>query len=862
MPLAPTDSDLLLSSVDSALKLLQLTVAVSVEDQLFVLARYPESHNTMLAIRNALRSLRRSPAFAVVSILSLGLALGLVAMTFGLVDAMRHPRTAMQEPERLYSVRYFGEGAAGRVNVAEHIDVLQRMIPSAEAVAFQAFTRGDVLIAGETRLQASGWRVSTNYFSVLGVRPIAGRLFSDATANDDAVASVVISERLWHSVFEAEPRLERLAVTIEGSDETRRMQVVGVVPEELANEANANFWLAVPQDVRGFLARERSIYPILRLKTDATIEGLNTEFERAGEYLTSVHGTGRNKFGYSVRPMAHDALRVHDLAWLLVAAAIAVLVIACSNLANLVLARGLARQRDMAVRLSLGARRADIVKTVVVECVIVAIAGAALGLVAATWGFAALRTSMPENLPASGVFGIVISMNWRIALLSSGTAIVAALVFGLLPALRLSDLQLASFMKEQSGTTTSRHRARFPALVVGQVALSLVMLTGIALMLRASQEMQKVDFGFDPARLLEVYGNSRSVEDTTLETRLTTWAAMETRLREHPLTESVAWQRGVGVRPASITGERSGGATRSLYMTSYVYASPNILRTKGVSIIRGRDFEDHDAFGEGVVIVDSATALRIWGSEDPVGHLVKFAPDERLSPWFRVIGVSRPVLPGVPRFAGEETPSQVYLVGRTAFVPAGVPGGRPMRASIPDRNFVVRAAAANVTALRADIPRVLRDALPPRGYVEVNGFDDQRQALIARQRLLAQVFATFGLLSLTLCTIGLYSVLSYSVSRRLREHGIRVALGATPRDVFKDVLHEGALLVIAGTAVGGLATIWSNKLVDPYIGLIYHIDAIALIAAEVVLVGVALASMMKPALRATKTDPVEVLRAV
>lgn len=816
----------------------------------------------MLAIRNALRSLRRSPGFAAVSILSLGLALGLVATTFGLVDALRHPRTAIKDPVQLYSVRYFGDGAAGRISAAEHLEVLQGMIPSAAAVAFEVYASREVMVAGETRLQAYGRRVSSNYFTVLGVAPIAGRVFSETTADDDATASIVISERLWHSVFDAEPRLERLAVTIEGRDETRRMQVVGVVPEELASEANANFWLAVPRDVKGFLARERGVGPFIRLKPGATVEGLNAEFARAGEYLTSVHGEGRRKFGYSVRPMTHDPLRVNDMTWLLVSAAIAVLVIACSNLANLVLARGLARQRDMAVRLSLGARRADIVKATVAECVIVAIVGAGIGLLAATWGFAALRTSMPENLPASGVFGLVITMNWRIALMSSGVAVAAALLFGLLPALRLSDLQLASFMKEQSGTTTSRRRTRFPALVVGQVALSLVMLTGIALMLRASQEVQKLDFGFDPARLLSVYASSRSIDDTTTATRLATWAAMEKRLSDHPLTESVAWQNGVSVLPPTITGERSGGATRSRYMTQYLYASPNILRTKGVAVIRGRDFEDHDAFGEGAVIVDSITALQLWGSEDPVGQLVKFAPEERISPWFRVIGVSRTVLAGVPSFAGQEPPRQVYLVGRTAFVPAGVPGGRPMRPSIPDRSFVVRASAANVTALRADIPRVLKDALPPRGYVDVHGFDDDRQALIARQRLLARIFGVFGLLALTLCTVGMYSVLSYSVSRRLREHGIRVAIGATPRDIFKDVLHEGALLVIAGTALGGLVTIWSNKLVDPYIGLLYHIDALALVAAEVVLVGVALASMLRPAIRATKTDPVEVLRAV
>jgi hypothetical protein len=261
-------------------------------------------------------------------------------------------------------------------------------------------------------------------------------------------------------------------------------------------------------------------------------------------------------------------------------------------------------------------------------------------------------------------------------------------------------------------------------------------------------------------------------------------------------------------------------------------------------------------------VLDSITALKIWGSEDPIGRLVKFAAEDRISPWFRVIGISRPILPSVPNFPGEELRPQVWMVGKAAFISPVEPGRRPLRSGIPNRSFVVRARAEDVAALRAEIPRVMHDVLPPRASVQVFGWDDQRKELIAGQRFLASVFGIFGLLSLALCALGLYSVLSYAVSRRMRELGIRVALGATSKRVFADVLHDGASLVIAGTAVGGLATIFTNKLVDEYIGLLYHIDVWALVLAEAVLVGVAMLAMMRPALRATRTDPVEVLRAV
>lgn len=296
-------------------------------------------------------------------------------------------------------------------------------------------------------------------------------------------------------------------------------------------------------------------------------------------------------------------------------------------------------------------------------------------------------------------------------------------------------------------------------------------------------------------------------------------------------------------------------------LNGYRYASPNYLRTIGVPIIRGRDFGDRDAFSEGVLIVDSVTALRIWGSEDPIGRLAKFGMTARIQPWFRVIGVTGSIMSDLPRHDGEQPEPQIYLVGKTAFVSPTEAGIRPLTARIPIRSFVVRAKARDIAQLRTSIPRDMRSILPRRGGVQVYGFDDQRQNLIRQQRMLATIFGAFGVLSLLLCALGLYSVLSYSVTQRTREHGIRVALGATSKRIFLGVLHDGAILVVAGTAVGGFVTFWTNQFVDPYIGMLYYIDVLALVAAEFVLIAVALLAMLKPALRATRSDPVDVLRA-
>jgi putative ABC transport system permease protein len=814
----------------------------------------------MLPIRSAIKSLRRSPGFATVSILSLALSLGLVTSVFAMVDALRNPRTATRDPENLYEIRMRGEGADGRITPNEHIAMLARFIRSAEDIAFSAWANGGISSNG-VPIEVSGYRVSTNYFSVRGVRPIAGRVFGKATGHEDAAGSVIISERVWRQLFDADPRLDRLSLRIDEESGSRNAQVIGVMPQELVAETRANFWLALPPDLDAYFATERHVFAITRIREGTTLEKLNEEFKLATDYLTKVHGTGRIAFVYDAKPMTVDPLRLDEMVWLMIGAAFAVLLIACSNLANLVLARGLTRRSELAVRLSLGATRRHIVTGVLAECLVIAMAGTLLGLLATAWGISMLRANMPERIPTGA---LVIWLNWRVVVMSSGVAAVAALLFGLLPAIRLSDLDLAKHIKEHSGSTTGRRSGRFPILVVGQVALSLAMLTGVSLLLRASQVVSRLDFGFDPARILSVSYGARARTDTTEASRVALASAVETRLRGLPGVEAVAWSSGVGLnRGPTLTGERSGGAFRSRYLPAYTYASPNLLRTVGVTIVRGRDFEDHDAYGEGVVVLDSATALKIWGSEDPIGKLVKFAAEDRISPWFRVVGISRPVLSDVPRFQGEEIDPQVWMAGKAAFVsPQPDQHGRlPLRSSIPSRRFIVRAKSDDVAALRAEIPRVLRSALPPRGYAFVYGWDDSRRELMQQQRYLAGVFGIFGVLSLALCALGLYSVLSYAVTQRMREVGIRVALGATQKRIFLDVLHDGAILVIAGTAVGGLATIWSNKLVDEYIGLLYHVDVWALVAAEFVLVAVAMLAMMRPALRATRTDPVEVLRA-
>src|SRR5688572_23185141 len=277
----------------------------------------------MLPLRSAVKSLRRSPGFATVSILSLAVALGLVAAVFGLVDGLRNPRTATRNPEQLFRVVMKGTGTAGTVTAADLIEVIETRMPTVNQVAFETYGPGEAVFEKDIRLETRGARVSANWFSVRGVRPIVGRVFSDATADEDAIASVVISERIWKAVFDSDKRLERLSLSIEGAAETRQVQVIGVVPLELTAETFEDYWLSLPRDVKALARTTRGIGTVVRLHPGKTHDSLNVDLAAAAAWLTSLHGSGRAGFGFSAFPMARDPLNISAFEWLLIGAAIA-----------------------------------------------------------------------------------------------------------------------------------------------------------------------------------------------------------------------------------------------------------------------------------------------------------------------------------------------------------------------------------------------------------------------------------------------------------------------------------------------------------------------------------------------------------
>ncbi len=810
----------------------------------------------------SIRSLRRSPGFSTVAIASLGLALGLATSVFSVVDAFRHPRSIFRDADRLYHVWISGDGAAGDVTNADRVNALAGRIPAAGEMAYSAFAYFGGAQNGTRSRRVFATAVSANYFALTGMHPALGRVFSESSLDADVDHAVVISHRLWRGLFDSNEHLDRLTLTFDG----RTYQVVGVAPPVLGNEAASDVWVPLARNAMESPEVSRFITATIRLRDGATPAELDRELLATARYLTAVHGVGRREFLYKEVPLKGDPLGLQEIHWVLLAAAFAVLLIACTNLANLVLARGLVRQRDMAVRLSLGARRGDVIREILAECVVVALAGATVGLVVGIWGVEVVASRLPDSVPFLGA--LTPQVSWRVVALTTVTALASAAAFGVFPALRLSDIRLSHRLQDNAGTTTGRAHGRYSALVVAQVALALSLLTGAGLMVRAAERVGHFDFGFDPSRLLTVgvvsdYRADRAADSLERASRISPTStairtaggsslravhdAVEARLRAMPGVDATSWYSGNVTDGNNLTAELVSGRTREQFTQGYIVASPDLFRTMRIPIVSGRDFELGDASGDGVAIIDEALARHLWQQDDPIGRMIKTGDRESARPWLRVIGVVKTVRFSFPESPQEDDKGTLFVASK----------------DVPRyRTFVVRANPVRQTILALEIERMLRDVLPPRRTGAIRHWTERYSQLLESQRFLSRLFSGFGAVALLLCALGLYSVLSYAVNQRTREYGIRMAIGARRADVFRTVLRDGAVLVLAGTALGGFTTLWTNKLVDHFTYDLYHVDPVALIVSEAALVAVALVASAAPAWRATRANPVDVLRAV
>lgn len=777
----------------------------------------------MPSLRYALRSLRRSPGFVMIAVLALGLGLGLSTTMFAVLDAVVNPYVPYREPDNLFVINaYFGPRNPPMTAV-EIYQLLRDRTRSFEAVVGYTGRRA-LLEAGQDRQQISTYAVPPRYWDITGLSPRLGRTFM--TSDGEQVA--VLNDELWKRLFGSRRNLRDATITLDGV----AFVVVGVLPRGIGGEV---VWLPTRTSADSAGASLAGIIPVARLRYGVSREAAQRELRQLARELTDRFSSRHAPFGLELVPMVSRREEIKDIHKAMVGSALAVLIIACVNLAHLMMARGLAKRRELALRMAVGASRAAVVRQLFIECLLITLGGAALGAIMAVWGAGLLRHAMPRDVSWLGL--LKPQLSWRVFAVGALAAACSAILFGLLPAIRVvTSLSLDEPLKDDTGTTSGRVRQRYNLLVVSEVALALVLMMGGGLLLRTVHGLQREDPGINERTLWRArLGTARTWRDSTA--RPIDRAAILAAARSTPGVRDAALAVDRPMKGYAVTAELSEDSNRVLNRRSLPVVSSSFFQVMGLPVLRGRDFEPGDEASLGVAIVDALAAGYLYPHGEALGRMLKLGSPTSDAGWVRIVGVVRSPRPleGDARYAPQPN---VWLAGRQA----STSGEVLMRAASPDAQIGTAAS----TRLR-EIPGILYAAAWPADYT--------RRSNIASRGFLARVFVAMGVVALALSALGLYGVLAYAVGRRMREFAVRIALGAEPPRLLRMVLHDGFVMLLAGIGLGAFAALAASRLLDSVLISVLPSDVFSLVASEAVLILTGLAAALAPARRAANANP-------
>jgi putative ABC transport system permease protein len=788
-----------------------------------------------VTLRYAWRSLAKSKGFVAIAVVALGAGLGLSTTMFAVMDAVLHPYQPYRDPETLFGVRTF-TGRRNPLRQAEMYRWLRDNVRSFAAVVPISGSEVTLRVDGEDE---GAWasRVTPRYFAVTGVRVARGRVFTASDGGDVAI----VSSALWKRLYGKRRDLSGARLTT--SD--RAYAIVGVMPEGADLGRFPNVWLPLDSTVEtsGLLP----VATTARLRAGVTREQAHDELKRLADLLTGRFGMQEAPFGFELLPRVIQAEETKDIHKAMIGAALLVLLIACVNLAHLMLARGIAKKKELALRMALGASRAAVVRQMFLECVLITAAGIALGAVITLWGADLLQHRMPREVTWVGM--VRPQLSWRVFALGAGAAVASIVVFGLLPAVRVAlAVDVNDPLKDDAGTTTGRHRHRYSALVISEVGLALVLIMAAGLLLRTVIKLAAEKMNFETRTLYTAWIQQQYKQDSTGRWRADTVGAARRRnalfetARNSDQVADIAFAGWYGLRGGGLTAELTD-TTRLVYAMSYKSVTPNYVTVLGLPILRGRNFLPGDAAGRGVAIIDPIAAQALYRNEDPVGKMLKLGGPATDAPWVPIVGVMRS--PSALVSNNRMAPPPTVLVARSD---TGLRGEMLIRMKSTDP----RAPAVLQTRMRE----------ATGSSVRVMPYDYDRQAELVSRWFLAQLFVGMGVVALALAAMGIYGVLAYAVSRRMREFAVRIALGAQPRQLTRMVLHDGAVMLLGGIGAGAFAALAASRYLDAVLIAVMPSDVVALVLSETVLVGVGLAAALAPARRAARANPLDIIRAV
>jgi len=806
-------------------------------------------------IRYALRQLLANPAFTIVMLLTLALSIGANSAIFSVIDGVLLKSLPYRQPDRL--VRVFLSSSSYPKFPLNPFDFLDFRARNHSFESMAAFTRGDVQLSGSGEpVRLNGFGITSGYFRVLGLQPELGREFDFKAEIPGNGLQAIISDRLWRTRFDADPNIIGRKITIG----MRPFTIVGVMPAGTAHPGNEYHALTYgdsvdvwwPFSFAGDSNRRGSHYieGIARLKPNVSEAQARAEMNAIMTQLGREHPNNDSGWTVLVIPLYAEIVGANRQMLLVLLGAVSmVLLIACANAANLLLARASARQREIAVRIAMGAQRIRIVRQLLTESLLISFAGGALGLALALFGVKALVSLLPADFPRAHD----IHVSAPVFLFTFLICMATGLLFGLAPALQAARIDPREGLQKGGRTTTaSGHQSKLRnALVISEVSLACILLIGAGLMLRSFLNQLHLDPGFRQDHVLTAslslphatYVKGDQIGDfyDQLAIRLSSLPGVEGAGAGSDLPWT-GWDENAG--GWIIEGKRPEPGLEN--HARYHMATPGYFNALGIPLLAGRFFKEGDRDLKGVptvVIVNRAMAERYWGQYDVVGKRISFEDNPKESDWITIVGVVGDV---------KDQPNSA----------SAQPGfwWPELQASNPEMSIIVR--TANDPQLMADALRNEVKRLDPTlAVADVQVMDQIVNASIATPRFAFVLVGLFGGLAILLAGIGTYGVIAYSVSQRTAEFGLRMALGAQQGDVLRLVVVHAARLTLAGVALGVIASLALGRVVKSLIFNVSPADPSTYSAVCFIVVAVALLACYIPALRATRADPMNALRA-
>ncbi len=806
-------------------------------------------------LRYGVRMLLKKPGFTFIAIITLALGIGANTATFSVVNAVLLKPLPYPQPEQL--VMIYGNfvtlnTSQMRLSVPEYVDFQQRTQSFTASGVFDS--SGSANLApdeGGVPERVERAMLSPEMFAVLQAAPLLGRVFTpeDAQAGRDDV--VLLGYRMWQRRYASKADVIGQKLTLSGRSHT----IIGVMPPSFAFPPAAEIWqpLWFPKEFYDEQRRGgRGLEVMARLKPGVSLTAAQAELDRLGAQLTAQHPQSygaERRYRMVAASLLEDYVGELKPALLLLAGAVGfVLLIACANVANLLLTRASTRRQELAVRLALGAGRGRLLRQLLTESVLLALAGGVTGLLLAMWGVQLLLRFVPDNLPRIST----VNLDGRVLVFTALASLLTGVIFGLAPALQAAKADVNDALRESGRTGAGARQQRLRnAFVVAEIALALVLLTGAGLTLRSFWRLQAVEPGFNPDGVLTFRMLLPFSTHPKISQRATLFGQVLERLRSLPGVASAGAVSRIPMAPGNnsgtVTGENSAnGPNDPRIEVEMRWASPAYFQTMGIALLNGRDFNDADAEGTlPIAVVDEQFVRRFYPNENPIGKRIKRGGPTSTRPWKTIVGVVRSIRN--QRLDATSLPQAYFPVLQEAD-------------EMFNLSFAVRASGGGPSALTQSVRAAVLAVDRNQPIFDVKPLREIVSDSIALKRLALLLLSVFASVALVLAASGIYGVMSYTVEQRTHEIGIRMALGAQAGNVLRLIVRQGLKLALGGVALGLVAALALTRLLTALLFGVSPTDPLTFTGIALLLLCVSLVACWIPARRATKVDPLVALR--